>query len=175
MALTHRYILGKSGTGKSTALLRLLIEDVHKGHGVFYIDPHGEDAQKLLDLIPNERANDVIFFDPSEYTQPINILENVPTTQRSRIAGAIVEAVRNVAGYDDTPTPVLSRVLRHSVIALFDTKDTTLLDIRRLLVSDTFRKVVLSNITDKTTLSFWRDEYEPMTEERETRLPRLYS
>lgn len=162
--MAHTYIIGKSGTGKSTHLLHLLLQNIDKGHGIFFIDPHGDDADKLLDLIPKHRAKDVILFNPAELTQPINILEDVLPFQRPRIASSMVEAVRNVARYDNTPTPVLNRIIRHSVSALFDTQNTTICDIRRMLLDDKFRSRIVRNTKDAVTKSFWIDEYDPMTD-----------
>ena len=75
----HRYIIGKTGAGKSTALLNFIIEDIENGDGIFYIDPHGHDTDTLLKHISVKRRKDVILFDPSDDENPIalNILENV--------------------------------------------------------------------------------------------------
>lgn len=160
----HRYIIGKTGTGKSTTLLRFMLEDIERGEGLLYIDPHGDDAEKLLDLIPRSRKTDVILFDPSRYTSPINILENVAVDQRPRIASSVVEIIRNVARYEGAPTPVLNRVVRHAVMALFDMPNATLLNIRDLLLNERFRTRAIDRTTDPITRSFWQDEFLSMTE-----------
>ena len=76
----HCYIVGKSGSGKSTLIKQLILNDIHAGRGVLYIDPHGEDTDDLLHYIPKHRRNDVIVYDPSDYDWPIpwNPFETVP-------------------------------------------------------------------------------------------------
>ena len=84
----HRYILGKTGVGKSTLMLALMLEDIAAGDGLFYIDPHGQDADRLLEYIPESRRRDVILFDPSnlDQPQPINVLADVADEWRPFIA-----------------------------------------------------------------------------------------
>lgn len=71
----HRYILGKTGTGKSTVMLNLMLADIENGDGLFHIDPHGQDADRLLEHIPSKRKSDVILFDPSDIgDRPVKVL-----------------------------------------------------------------------------------------------------
>jgi hypothetical protein len=88
----HMYIIGKTGMGKTNLLENLAIQDIRAGHGMCFIDPHGDVAQKLIKAVPPERINDVIYFDPADQKFPIafNILEQVAPDQRSLVASGLV-------------------------------------------------------------------------------------
>src|ERR1041384_5136628 len=80
----HVYCVGQSGTGKTTLLRNLLVQDIEHGHGVGLIDPHGDLAEEVLDGIPASRTDDVVYFNPTDVDHPIglNLLENVPPVRR---------------------------------------------------------------------------------------------
>ena len=65
------YVVGKTGMGKTVLLENMIIQDIQKGTGVGFVDPHGEAAERLLDFIPTSRINDVIYFNPADLEHPI--------------------------------------------------------------------------------------------------------
>ncbi|MEK7641336.1 MAG: DUF87 domain-containing protein, partial [Patescibacteria group bacterium] len=67
----HMYLIGKTGMGKTTTLENMVISDMVNGHGVGVMDPHGDFAEKMLDFVPKDRINDVVYFDPADINFPI--------------------------------------------------------------------------------------------------------
>src|SRR6266704_3575933 len=90
----HLYVIGKTGTGKTTLLRNLIVQDIAAGRGVGVIDPHGDLAQSLLDFIPSWRTDDVVFFNPADREYPIafNPLDSMPEEQKHLVTSGIVGA-----------------------------------------------------------------------------------
>ena len=90
--LRHLHIVGQTGTGKTTFLKRLAIADIQAGEGVAFIDPHGDAARELLDYIPRERRDDVIYFNPADLERPLgfNLLQSVPADERDLVTQNVV-------------------------------------------------------------------------------------
>jgi DNA helicase HerA-like ATPase len=90
--LQHLFVIGRTGTGKSTALKNFILQDIASGAGCAIFDPHGDDTEQLLSLIPPERQKDVILYDPSDFDFPVgfNPLYNIPTQRRPFVASAIL-------------------------------------------------------------------------------------
>ncbi|MFH1671679.1 MAG: hypothetical protein ABH889_02830, partial [Candidatus Portnoybacteria bacterium] len=84
----HTYLIGKTGMGKTVAMKNMAIQDIQAGRGVGFVDPHGEAATELLDFIPSNRVNDVIYFNPADLDYPIafNIMEKVDVEHRHLVA-----------------------------------------------------------------------------------------
>jgi len=91
----HLYCLGKSGTGKTTLLHNLMVQDIEAGHGLAFIDPHGDESRNLLDYIPSRRIKDVVYFNPADTEHPIgfNLLGSVPPDNRHLVASGVVRAL----------------------------------------------------------------------------------
>ena len=161
----HRYILGKTGVGKSTLMLSLMLEDIAAGDGLFYIDPHGQDADRLLEYIPERRRRDVILFDPSDIRQPqpINVLAGVAPDWRPFIASSVVDTFKSVWGYDGLATPVLDQVLYNSTAALLEAPNATLFGIWRLLTDELYRTTILEHVADPVVRGFWEREFAVLT------------
>src|SRR5258706_418328 len=98
--LRHIWAIGKTGVGKSTAFINWAIKDIKAGHGLFFLDPHGQDAETLLTLIPSSRRRDVIFFAPHEYPIGFNVLADVNKDRRSFIATSGVDMVKSIFELD---------------------------------------------------------------------------
>lgn len=168
----HRYILGKTGVGKSTTLLALMRADLERGDGLFYIDPHGGDADRLLEHVPPSRRMDVILFDPSDiaHPAPINLLEGVGPDWRPFVASSVLDTFKSVWGYDRLSTPVMDQYLYNSAAALLDAPDGTLTGIKLMLTRAAFRERVLAHVRDPIIRDFWERDYAamPERERRET-------
>ena len=162
----HTYIIGKTGTGKSTLLKQFILDDISDGSGVLFVDPHGSDANEIIERIPDKRKKDVIVFDPSDLEFPIswNLLENVDLDRRPFVANSIVDCFRSINKYDEISPTYFTKTLYSAVAALLDMPDGTLLGIKYLLISEEYRRRVLPYITDPVVRRFWSREYPNMDE-----------
>lgn len=156
----HLYTVGKTGTGKSTLLRNLLVQDVHEGEGAALLDPHGDLAREVLDCIPSWRAEDVLYFNPGDQENPVgfNLLQNVPKEKRHLVASGIVGAFKSI--WRDSWGPRLEYVLYAALAALLDTGDSTLLGVQRMLVDASYRQSVIRQVQDPLVRSYWIDEFE---------------
>ena len=155
----HIYIIGKTGMGKTTLLENMTIQDIQSGRGVAIVDPHGEFAQKMLDYIPPDRINDVIYFNPADLDFPIafNVIERVDPEYRHLVASGLVGVFKKI--WAETWGPRLEYVLRNSILALLEYPGSTLLGIMRMLVDKDYRKKVVDGIQDPVIKNFWVEEF----------------
>jgi CxxC-x17-CxxC domain-containing protein len=155
----HMYVIGKTGMGKTTLLENLIISDIINGEGCCYIDPHGDTAEKILDFIPANRVNDLVYFCPSDAGFPIafNILEAVEESHKHLIASGIVSVFKKQ--FAESWGPRLEYILRNAVMALLDYPGSTLLGVMRILVEKEYREKVVEKIKDPVVRSFWVNEY----------------
>src|SRR3990167_1092146 len=112
----HFYIIGKTGMGKTTLLENMAIQDIQRGYGVGIVDPHGEFAQKMLDFVPSERVNDVIYFNPADLDFPIafNAIEKVDPQHRHLVASGLVGVFKKI--WAETWGPRLEYVLETRIL-----------------------------------------------------------
>lgn len=157
----HLYCLGKTGTGKSSLLYTMMRQDIEMGRGVAFIDPHGDESKKLLDVVPAHRVNDVIYFSPADLDYPIgiNFLSKVPPDQRFLIVEHILSVFSHIWGLSDEYSPRLLNLLRNIIAALLEKQGTTLLGIYRMLISEQYRELILNHIEDSHTRIFWEEEF----------------
>jgi len=155
----HMYLVGKTGTGKTTTLENMIYQDIQAGHGVAVVDPHGDLAEKALDFVPARRINDTIYFNPADVDFPIafNILEQVDPIHRHFVASGLIGVFKKI--WADSWGPRLEYVLRNAILALLEYPGSTLLGIMRILVDKEFRKKVVSRLTDPIVKSFWVEEF----------------
>ncbi len=155
----HMYLIGKTGTGKTTSIENMIYQDIHAGKGVAVVDPHGDLAEKIINFIPPERINDTVYFNPSDTEFPIafNILEKVDPKRRHLVASGLVGVFKKI--WADSWGPRLEYVLRNTILSLLEYPDSTLLGIMRMLVDDNFRNKVVNTLSDPVVRSFWVEEY----------------
>jgi energy-coupling factor transporter ATP-binding protein EcfA2 len=158
--LQHIYVIGKSGTGKSTLLQNMAISDIERGNGICVIDPHGDIAIDVLKHVPKGRLNDVIYFNATDITTPIgfNPLKGIHPTYHDLVASGLISTFRKI--WSDNWGPRLEYILRFCLLTLLYIPNATLLDIQPLLTDIDFRKRALLCVTDEIILSFWKNEYE---------------
>ncbi len=156
----HMYAIGKTGTGKSTLLQNMIVDDIYKGRGVAVVDPHGQLVQDVLKLIPAERIKDVIYFNPADRDYPIgfNLLENVNPDLRNVVASGAVGIFKKL--FAESWGPRLEYILRNAILALLEYPGSTMLGINRLLTDKTFRKRVVATITDPVIKDYFENEFE---------------
>ena len=157
--LRHVYIIGRTGTGKSTLLENLILQDIQKGMGCAFFDPHGSSAQTLLERIPKNRTRDVIYFNPKDMEHPfgINLLSDVTPDTQHIVAQGVVSAFQNI--WADSWGPRMDRIFYNAVAALLDYGHGTLLGVLRLLIDPTYRKYILSFVQDPIIKQFWEKEF----------------
>jgi DNA helicase HerA-like ATPase len=155
----HVYIVGKSGSGKSTFLFNLAMSDILAGAGVAVINPHGDLALDILDAIPRSRINDVCYLDVTDTERPVgfNPATKVPPERRALAAAGIVSAFKHL--WSDSWGPRLEHFLFHGVAALVSREHASLIDLPRIYTDDNFRDRLLRSVEDPETLRFWREEY----------------
>jgi hypothetical protein len=158
----HTYVLGKTGTGKTTMLRNLILQDIEAGEGVAVIDPHGDLAHDLLDHIPPWRTDHVVYFNPADQEHPIalNLIQGVPVVApegRHVVASGLVSAFKSI--WRDSWGPRLEYILYACVAALLECPNTSILGIPRMLVDDRYRGWVLKQVKDPAVRSFWLSEF----------------
>lgn len=160
----HLYLIGKTGTGRSTLLHNLLQSEIAAGGGVALLDPHGDLTEAIADSIPSCRVNDVIYFDPSDLAYPIgfNPLHNVALEQRPLVAAQIVASFRHI--WADPWGPRLEYVLTYAIRLLLDAPGSTLLGLSKLLVDDAFRAQLVCSCCDPLVKNYWTFEFDSYPE-----------
>jgi len=155
----HFYVVGKTGTGKTTMIQNMAIQDIQAGRGVAIVDPHGEFAETLIKAIPSSRINDVIYFNPADQEYPIafNVMEKVSEEYRHLIASGLVGVFKKI--WADSWGPRLEYILRNAILGLLEYPGSTLLGVTRILVDRNYRERVVEKITDPVVKSFWVDEF----------------
>ncbi|PIQ77737.1 hypothetical protein COV82_03025 [Candidatus Peregrinibacteria bacterium CG11_big_fil_rev_8_21_14_0_20_46_8] len=155
----HVYVVGKSGTGKSKMLELLISEDIRYGHGVGVLDPHGDLVDNVLNYVPKERMQDVVYFNPADYDYPVafNPLEQVPPELRLRVTIGFIDIFKKLFG--NAWTPRLEHVLRYTTLALLDSPGTTVLSILKMLSDKNYRQKIVARIQDSVVKNFWVNEF----------------
>lgn len=158
------YLLGKTGTGKSTLLETLMIDDVRNGRGLALLDPHGDLVQRVRSLIPEDRQADVIDFDLTRDDQPFgfNPLANVATDKRPLACSGLIQVFKHL--WNDSWGPRLEHILRNSLLSLLDYPTADLSDISRILSDKGFRNRVMTFVQNDKVREFWANEYEKYPE-----------
>lgn len=163
----HMYIIGSTGSGKTTVMEYGFVQDIRNGKGGAYIDPHGDSAKKLLKYIPKERVKDVVYLNPIDIKHPpgLNLLE-LPVgldeddllLEKGRVTSAVVSVMRKVFSDDEANAHRIEAVMRNAVHTALTVEGATLFTVLKLLRNEKFRKEVVSKLDDEDLKDFWREE-----------------
>lgn len=157
--LRHVWVLGKTGMGKSVLLEHLLRGLIERGEGCGLIDPHGELADRVLDLVPRHRLNDVVLLDAADIERPIgwNPLDCRSVRERPLVASGVLGTFRKV--FSDFWGPRLEHVFRNTLLALLETEQPTLFGVLRMLVEEKYRERVIARLHDPLVKFYWTREF----------------
>jgi len=157
--LRHIYLIGKTGQGKTTLLENMINFDIQNKNGLAFLDPHGDSVQRILDYIPKERIDDVIYFNPTDVNHPIgfNPLEKVSWEQRHLTAISLLSIFKKI--WVDAWSARMEYILTNTLLALLEWPKATLLDVNRLLADEKFRNLVINNLKDEVVKAFWLQEF----------------
>jgi hypothetical protein len=161
--LRHFYAIGQTGTGKTTFLKNMIIQDIRNGDGVCMIDPHGSDIQDVLANIPPERYEDVVYFDPGYTERPmaLNMLEYDPRfpEQKTFVVNEMLSIFNKLFDMKVAGGPMFEQYFRNATMLVIEDPQTgnTLLDVSRVLAQKSFRETKLSRCKNPIVVQFWKD------------------
>ena len=162
--LRHFYVIGQTGTGKSTLLKNMIIDDIQKGEGVCFIDPHGNDVAEILSNVPKERVEDVIYFDPAYAERPmaLNMLEYDPRypEQKTFVVNELFSIFQKL--YEAVPEsmgPMFEQYFRNATLLVIEDPESgsTLLDVSRVMTDKEFRDLKISKCKNPVVVNFWKE------------------
>ncbi|MEK7479093.1 MAG: type IV secretion system DNA-binding domain-containing protein [Patescibacteria group bacterium] len=156
----HMYVVGKTGTGKSTFMHNLIVQDIEKGEGLALVDPHGELVESVMEKIPEYRRDDIIYFNPADtdYHIGFNPLEIPDPKYKHLIASGIMSIFTKL--WANVWSARMEYILNNAILALAENPGSTLLGINRILVDKEYRQNIIQNVTDPVVRAFWVHEYE---------------
>ena len=159
----HLYMIGQTGTGKSVLMQNLIVQDIKAGNGVCMIDPHGDAVKEILGHVPQNRLEDVIYFDPSDTSRPmgLNMLDydqNFPE-QKTFIVNELLEIFNKLYNMSLAGGPMFEQYFRNATMLVMDDPESgnTLLEISRVLADKEFREYKLSRSKNPIVKSFWKE------------------
>lgn len=157
--LLHTYIIGKTGTGKTTLLETMMKQDIEQGSGLCLLDPHGDLVERIYGNMPEHRKSDVIYMDITDTNQPwgYNPLKKVAYEKRTLVASSIIEIFKKL--HTNAWGVKLEHLLRFTLLALLDQPKATMGDIPKMLYDKEFRKKAVEHIETKEVKDFWKKEF----------------
>ncbi len=161
--LRHMYVIGQTGTGKTTLLKNMIAQDIINGEGVCFIDPHGSDIQDILSIIPRERYEDVIYFDPGYVKRPmaLNMLEYDPAypEQKTFVVNELLAIFNKLFDMKVAGGPAFEQYFRNSVLLVMEdpASGNTLIDVSRVLSNKAYREYKLTKCGNPLVKQFWEN------------------
>ncbi len=165
----HMYLIGQTGSGKSTVMYHMAKDDIAKGRSLAVVDPHGDLAEDLLAAVPESRADDLIYFNPFDIKHPIgiNLLELTPgldedelELEKELVCESVISIFRRVFNKDEnTDAHRIEYILRNTIYTAFSIEGATIFTIYDLLNDPDVRKKIVPTLTDENLLHFWKQEF----------------
>ncbi len=159
----HAYILGQTGTGKSWLMTRMIIQDIYNGDGVCFIDPHGQTAEMILERIPPERVDDVIYFNAADFERPfgLNIMEYYNEQHKHQVVNSFIALLIRLfdphnQGYVG---PMMQQAVRNSMLTAMSVEGSTLVEVVRMLQDEKWvQEKWLPLVKDELVRRYWIDQ-----------------
>lgn len=164
--MRHLYVIGQTGTGKSTLLLNMAYQDILDGKGACIMDPHGDLADALIGAIPPHRIDDVIYFDPSDTSYPLgmNMLEFDPKypEQKTFVINEMLKIFDKLYDLKTTGGPMFEQYMRNAMLLIMEdtASGSTIMEISKVLSDEDFRRSKLAKCTNQVVYDFWTKEAE---------------
>ena len=158
----HMYIIGKTGTGKTEMLKDLIMQDIRDGKGICYMDPHGDAVKDILEMIPPERAEDVVYFNPADTDRPLglNLLEAKTEDQKHFAATAIINMMYKL--FDPYKTgivgPRFEHAVRNAMLTVMYDEGATFIEVVRILTDAKYVQELLPKVKDPIIRRYWTDQ-----------------
>jgi hypothetical protein len=153
------YVIGASGTGKSTLLLNLILQNLERGEGVGVLDPHGDLVEKVMARLPEKRLDDVVFLDPTDLDHPVgfNILDAHSENEKVLLCSDLIAVFRRLSeNWGDQ----MDAVFANAIVAFLESdRGGTLADLRRFLLDKAYREEFLTTVRDPDVVYFWKREF----------------
>ena len=166
---THTYIIGRTGSGKTTLMFSMAKQDIEEGRGMAFIDPHGDVSEDLIASIPEDRKNDLIYINPVDLKYPIgiNLLELTPglsedeaEMEKEVVCEGVISLFRKVFSKDEnTNAHRIEYILRNTIHTALTIEDATIFTVYKLLNNPPFQQQVVSKLTDENLKDFWKFEF----------------
>ncbi|MDD3487544.1 MAG: type IV secretion system DNA-binding domain-containing protein [Candidatus Moranbacteria bacterium] len=162
----HFYVVGQTGTGKSTMMEEMVKQDIKAGKGVCVVDPHGDLVDHIIESIPKERAEDVIYFDPADMERPygLNMLEfdQGKPEQKTFVINEMINIFDKLYDLRQTGGPMFEQYMRNAALLVMEHPESgsTLMEIPRVLADEEFRHMKLEHCTNPVVKNFWEKEAE---------------
>ncbi|HLE49633.1 MAG TPA: type IV secretion system DNA-binding domain-containing protein [Patescibacteria group bacterium] len=160
--MKHVYIIGRTGTGKTELLKTMILQDMRAGKGLCFLEPHGDGIEELLELVPPERAEDVIIFDPSDTERPVgfNLLAVKSTEEMMQVSSAIINLMYKL--YDPHKTgmvgPRFEHSIRNAMLTVAVQPGASFVEVVRALTDDKYVQELLPKVTDPIVRRYWTDQ-----------------
>ncbi len=158
----HMYIVGRTGMGKTQLMKNMMLQDIYAGKGICFIDPHGDAAEDLLEMIPPQRAEDVIYFDPGDTERPfgMNMLEAYSEEQKHFVVANIIGLMYKL--FDPNKTGIIGPRFEHGVrnamLTVMSRPGSTFVEVMRIMTDSNFVKELLPSVTDPVVRRYWTDQ-----------------
>lgn len=166
----HVYMIGQTGSGKSTVLFHMAKDDIERGRGLCVVDPHGDLVDDLRTVIPEDRINDVVYVNPFDIKYPINInlIELTPgldedeqELEKELVAESVISIFRRIFFSDENiDAHRIEYILRNTIYTAFYVKDATIFTIYKLLTNPEYHIKILNDVEDENLRDFWKNEFE---------------
>ena len=155
----HQYVLGQTGTGKTTLLRNMILQDIYANNGLCLIDPHGDLVERVFQAIPSYRQKDVVYFNVThpKMRMRFNPLLHVASEQRPLVASALLEILKKL--WESAWGLRLEHILRYIILTLLDQPKATLANIIDIIHNAEFRENCIANLKNKYLITFWKNEF----------------